>query len=146
MDVYQVFQNIVGKIKIKIIMIITDTLSNLFSSIKNGILIKKTQITQQNSKQNINVLNILVREGFIKAYKINTNNNQLIIYLKYKKNKPVLNNIKRISKPGKRLYIKNKELFHKKKGFYIISSSNGFLTDLEAKRLNIGGELVCNFY
>ena len=127
-------------------MIITDTLSNLFSSIKNGILIKKTQITQQNSKQNINVLNILVREGFIKAYKINTNNNQLIIYLKYKKNKPVLNNIKRISKPGKRLYIKNKELFHKKKGFYIISSSNGFLTDLEAKRLNIGGELVCNFY
>ena len=51
-------------------MIITDTLSNLFSKIKNGYLSKKSKITQQNSKQCINILNILVREGFIKSYKI----------------------------------------------------------------------------
>ena len=53
-------------------MIITDTLSNLFSKIKNGYLSKKSKITQQNSKQCINILNILVREGFIKSYKINS--------------------------------------------------------------------------
>jgi small subunit ribosomal protein S8 len=126
-------------------MIITDTLSNLFSTIKNGYLSKKPKVTQQNSKQSLNVLNILIREGFIKSYKI-TSKNQLSIYLKYKKNQPVFTEIKRLSKPSKRLYIKNKELYIKKKGFYIISTSNGIVTDLEAKKLNIGGELICKIF
>jgi small subunit ribosomal protein S8 len=126
-------------------MIITDTLSNLFSKIKNGYLAKKSKIVQQNSKQSINILNILVKEGFIKGYKINSKN-QLDIYLKYKKNKAVINEIKRLSKPGKRLYITNKDLYKKKTGFYIISSSNGILTDLQAKKLNVGGELICKIF
>ena len=91
-------------------MIITDTLSNLFSKIKNGYLVKKTKIIQQNTKQSKNILNILIREGLIKSYKINSKN-QLEIYLKYKKNIPVITEIKRLSKPGKRIYIKNKDLF-----------------------------------
>ncbi len=126
-------------------MIITDTLSNLFSKIKNGYLSKKSKITQQYSKQSINILNILVKEGFIKSYKINSNN-QLDIYLKYKNNKAVINEITRLSKPGKRLYIKNKDLYIKKKGFYIISTSIGILTDLQAKKLNVGGELICKIF
>nr|YP_010507963.1 ribosomal protein S8 [Phytophthora humicola]UXG56303.1 ribosomal protein S8 [Phytophthora humicola] len=126
-------------------MIITDTLSNLFSKIKNGYLAKKSKIVQQNSKQSINILNILVKEGFIKSYKINSKN-QLDIYLKYKKNKAVITEIKRLSKPGKRLYITNKDLYKKKTGFYIISSSNGILTDLQAKKLNVGGELICKIF
>jgi len=126
-------------------MIITDTLSNLFSKIKNGFLSKKTKIIQQNSKQSINVLNILVNEGFIKSYKINSKN-QIEIYLKYKKNKSVINEIKRESKPGKRLYIKNKDLYIKKQGFYILSTPLGVLTDLEAKKLNVGGELICKIF
>src|SRR6478752_6455237 len=119
-------------------MIITDTLSNLFSKIKNGYLSKKSKMTQQNSKQCINILNILVREGFIKSYKINSNN-QLDIYLKYKKNKATITEIKRLSKQGKRLYIK-------KQGFYILSTSIGILTDLQAKKLNVGGELICKIF
>nr|UQT68350.1 ribosomal protein S8 [Nothophytophthora sp.] len=126
-------------------MIITDTLSNLFSKIKNGYLAKKSKITQQKSKQSINILNILVREGFIKSYKINSKN-QLDIYLKYKKNNAVITEIKRLSKPGKRLYIKNKDLYRKKRGFYIISTSIGILTDLQAKKLNVGGELICKIF
>ena len=126
-------------------MIITDTLSNLFSKIKNGFLSKKTKIIQQNSKQSINVLNILVDEGFIKTYKINSKN-QIEIYLKYKNNKSVINGIKRESKPGKRLYIKNKDLYIKKQGFYLISTSLGILSDLEAKKLNVGGELICKIF
>ncbi|RLN96711.1 hypothetical protein BBJ28_00006878 [Nothophytophthora sp. Chile5] len=126
-------------------MIITDTLSNLFSKIKNGYLAKKSKITQQKSKQSINILNILVREGFIKSYKINSKN-QLDIYLKYRKNKAVITEIKRLSKPGKRLYIKNKDLYKKKRGFYIISTSIGILTDLQAKKLNVGGELICKIF
>nr|YP_010394494.1 ribosomal protein S8 [Phytophthora pinifolia]DAZ88541.1 TPA_asm: ribosomal protein S8 [Phytophthora pinifolia] len=126
-------------------MIITDTLSNLFSKIKNGYLAKKSKIVQQKSRQSINILNILVKEGFIKGYKINSKN-QLDIYLKYKKNKAVIMEIKRLSKPGKRLYITNKDLYKKKTGFYIISSSSGILTDLQAKKLNVGGELICKIF
>jgi len=126
-------------------MIITDTLSNLFSKIKNGYLAKKSKIVQKKSKQSINILNILVKEGFIKSYKINSKN-QLDIYLKYKKNKAVITEIKRLSKPGKRLYITNKDLYKKKTGFYIISTSTGILTDLQAKQLNVGGELICKIF
>lgn len=128
-------------------MIVTDTLSNLFSKIKNGYLSNKSKITQPKSKQSVNILNILVREGFIKSYKISlTNSNQLEIYLKYKNNQAVLTEIKRMSKPGKRLYIKNKDLYIKKKGFYILSTSTGLLTDLQAKKLNVGGELICKIF
>lgn len=121
-----------------------DNISNLFSKIKNGFLSKKTKIVQQESKQILYILNILIKEGFIKNYKI-IEKKQIIIYLKYKNNKSVIKNIKRISKPGKRIYIKNKDLY-KKKGFFIISTSYGLLTLLEAKKLNTGGELICNIY
>lgn len=126
-------------------MIITDTLSNLFSKIKNGCLVKKSKITQQKSKKCIHILNILIKEGFIKSYKINSKN-QLDIFLKYKKNKSVIKEIKQLSKPGKRLYITNKDLYKKKTGFYIISTSIGVLTDLQAKKLNVGGELICKIF
>lgn len=126
-------------------MIITDTLSNLFSKIKNGFLSKKTKIIQQKSKQSIDILNILVHEGLIKSYKIDSKN-QIKVFLKYKNNKSVIHEIKRMSKPGKRLYLKNKDLYKKKRGFYILSTSLGILTDLEAKKLNIGGEFICKIF
>lgn len=138
------FQNLVGK-HLNLIMIITDTLSNLFSKIKNGFLSKKTKIIQQKSKQSIDILNILVHEGLIKSYKIDSKN-QIKVFLKYKNNKSVIHEIKRMSKPGKRLYLKNKDLYKKKRGFYILSTSLGILTDLEAKKLNIGGEFICKIF
>lgn len=129
-------------------MIITDTLSNFFSKIKNGYLAKKYKITQYKSKQIINILNILIKEGLIKSYQISKKNKNIIyIYLKYKDNKFIINQIIRISKPSKRIYIKNKDLFKmKKRGIYIISTSYGIITDLQAKKLNLGGELICNIY
>ena len=124
---------------------ITDTLSNLFSKIKNGYLAKKSKIIHQKSVQNITILNIFLKEGFIKSYKINSKN-QLEIYLKYKKNQAVISGIKRLSKPGKRIYITNKDLYKKKSEFYIISTSIGILTHLQAKKLNVGGELICKIF
>nr|YP_008475353.1 ribosomal protein S8 [Achlya hypogyna]AGS55486.1 ribosomal protein S8 [Achlya hypogyna] len=128
-------------------MIITDTLSNFFSKIKNGFLAKKYKITQYKSKQVINILNILIKEGLIKSYQISKKKNIIYIYLKYKNNISIISQIIRISKPSKRIYIKNKDLFKKKKkGIYIISTSYGVITDLQAKKLNLGGELICNIY
>lgn len=129
-------------------MIITDTLSNFFSKIKNGYLAKKYKIKQYKSKQIIKILNILLKEGIIKSYTFSKENKNIInIFLKYKNNKPMICQIKRISKPSKRVYIKNKDLFKiNKKGFYLLSTSFGIITDLEAKKLNLGGELICNIY
>lgn len=129
-------------------MIITDTLSNFFSKIKNGYLSKKNKIIQFKSKQIINILNILIKEGLIKSYKISKKNRNIIyIYLKYKNDKSIIEQIIRISKPSRRIYIKSKDLFQiKKKGIYLISTSLGIYTILQAKRLNIGGELICNIY
>lgn len=129
-------------------MIITDTLSNFFSKIKNGYLAKKNKIIQFKSKQIINILNIFIKEGLIRSYQTSKKNKNIIyIYLKYKNEKSILQKIIRISKPSRRIYIKNKELFLiKKRGIYIISTSLGLVTLLQAKKLNIGGELVCNIY
>lgn len=126
-------------------MIITDSLSNLFSSIKNGYLSKKTKISQRNTNQNKIILNLLIREGFIKSYRISSKIN-LEIFLKYKNNKPVLTNIKRISKPGRRIYMKNKDMFIKYHQFYLLSTSQGIITNLQAKKLNLGGEVICKFF
>ena len=129
-------------------MIITDTLSNFFSKIKNGYLAKNYKITQYKSKQIIKILNIFLKEGLIKSYTISKKNQNIIyIYFKYKNNQSIINKIIRISKPSKRIYIKNKDLFKiKKRGFYILSTSYGIITDLEARKLNLGGELICNIY
>ena len=129
-------------------MIITDTLSNFFSKIKNGYLAKKKKIIQFKSKQIINILNILLKEGLIRSYKISKKNKNIIyIYFKYKNNKSILKQISRISKPSRRIYIKNKDLFTlNKKGIYILSTSFGIFTNLQAKKINIGGELICNIY
>lgn len=125
-------------------MIITDTLSNLFSKINNGYLANKSKITHQKSKQIINILTIFIKEGFIKSYKINST--QLDIYLKYRQHKPAIKELKRLSKPGRRLYITNKDLYKKKKGIYILSTSLGIITDLQAKQLNVSGELICMIF
>lgn len=129
-------------------MIITDTLSNFFSKIKNGCLAKKYKITQYKSKQIINILNVLIKEGLIKSYQISKKNKNIIyIYLKYKNNKPIIYTIIKISKPSKKVYYKNKDLFKiKKRGIYLLSTSYGIVTDLQAKKLNLGGELICNIY
>nr|YP_009327268.1 ribosomal protein S8 [Aphanomyces invadans]AOQ30672.1 ribosomal protein S8 [Aphanomyces invadans] len=129
-------------------MIITDTLSNFFSKIKNGYLAKRNKTIQYKSKQIIKILNILVKEGLIKSYTFCKKNKNIInIFYKYNNKKKIIYQIIRISKPSKRIYIKNKDLFKiKKKGLYILSTSYGIITDLEAKKLNLGGELICNIY
>lgn len=126
-------------------MIITDSLSNLFSNIKNGYLSKKTKICQRNTKQNRIVLNLLIKEGFIKSYRV-LSKIDLEIFLKYQNNKPVLTNITKISKPGRRIYLKNKDMFVKHHQFLVLSTSKGVITNYQAKQLNVGGEVICKIF
>jgi small subunit ribosomal protein S8 len=119
-------------------------IANLFSGLKNGSLINKKKIVQQYSKKSINILNILIKEGFIKNYIIKEN--KIIIFLKYKNNKSIFQNIKYIKNKEKNIYIKNKDLYKIKKNFLLISTTYGILTVIEAKKLNTGGKLICKLW
>jgi len=124
-------------------MIITSTLSNFLSNLKNHYISKKTILKERKTKQIIQMLNLLIKEGLINGF-YNFNNNYIIVLLKYNNNKGVINCIKQISKPGKRVYVKNKWLYkNSKTDIFILSTHKGLLTQNQAKQYNLGGELIC---
>ena len=121
-------------------MINPDTISNFFSNIKNGYFSKKSKIRQLKTKPILQLLNIFIQEGWIQGYQIEDPQSPwLWIYLKAQ---PPFRQIQRISKPGRRVYIQTKDLFQKTQGIYLISTSQGIMTDLEAKQKNLGGEFI----
>ena len=121
-------------------MILTSTLSNFLSNLKNHSLSNKTILKQQSTNQILQLVKLLVQEGYIKGYYLPTKN-QIIVLLSTKR---VIHKIQQISKPGKRVYIQNKWLYKNKTlDLYIISTVQGFLTQNQALQLNLGGELIC---
>lgn len=125
-----------------------DHLSAMLSSISNGYQARLTKIEVSHSKLCIGVLDALERGGYIKGYKyfIDTNLFTAVeVLLRYQENRPLISKIKRISKPGRRIYVASKNLIsvHYGLGVYVISSSKGILLSYEAKSLNVGGELLC---
>ena len=112
----------------------------MFANIQNGQTSNKKFIIQTRKKICESFLNILWDEGFILGYE--KQNNKLKIYLKYKKNKPIIKKIKSISKPGLRIYYSKYQIWkiETNKSFLIISTSQGLKTIDQCKRLNIGGE------
>lgn len=124
-------------------MILTSTLSNFISNLKNHTISKKTVLKQRKTKQIIQLVNLLVQEGFIHGYYL-AEKDILILLLKYNKDQVILNQIQQISKPGKRVYIKNNWLYKNiTPSLYIISTNQGFVTQNRALQLNLGGELIC---
>lgn len=124
-------------------MILTSTLSNFLSNLKNHYISKKTILKQQKTKQIVQIVDLLVREGLINGYYL-SEKNMITILLKYNNNNAVINQIKQISKPGKRVYIKNKWIYkNNTTALFIISTQKGFLTQNQALKLNVGGELIC---
>ena len=115
---------------------------NMFASIKNGQIAKRNFIFQQNKSACRPFLKILSNEGFILGYKIKLN--KIKILLKYKNNIPVINAIKIISKPGRRIYYSTKQIWkiNSSKYFIIFSTNKGLKSITECKKLKIGGEPV----
>lgn len=121
----------------------------MFSNIKNGQLAKKSFIYQKKKKICEKFLKILWNEGFILGYKIdNIDSNKIKIFLKYNNEKPVINSIKLITKPGRRIYYSAKQIWKldSTKNFIIFSTNQGLKTIIDCKKLKIGGEpfLVIN--
>jgi len=128
-----------------------DTISNFLVQIKNALAVKKPFVVTPYSKFNHELARILLEEKYIENFKIigKLPKKILKIELKYDKNGiPTIQEIKRISKPGRRLYLKNKQLKPVKSGYgrYIISTSSGLMTNIEAKKRNLGGEIICEIF
>jgi small subunit ribosomal protein S8 len=128
---------------------INDTISDMLTCIRNGILIKNQTVTVLATKINKNIAKILEREGFIESFQI-TNSGKLVLKLKYLNNrkKSSITNLRRLSKPGLRIYVNSKEIprILGGLGIVILSTSKGIMTDSEARYYKIGGELLCSIW
>jgi small subunit ribosomal protein S8 len=129
-------------------MALTDPIADMLTIIRNASSTKKEVVEVKNSVLSENIVSILKREGFVGNYKLMKDNRQgvLRIYLKYlKSGTPAVLGLKRVSRPGLRVYKKADELpkVYGGLGVAIISTSKGLMTDNEARDKKIGGEVLC---
>ena len=132
-------------------MTFTDPIGDMFSRIRNGQLRSLNSIEIPSSNFRRNILEILKREGYINDYFIEKNDNNKItlkITLKYYEGDPVIKEIKRISKPGRRVYSRATSIpkIQNGLGMAIISTSQGVMSDIEARKNKIGGEVICKVF
>ncbi len=127
-----------------------DTFSNMFQSILNAQAVNKNAVIVPYSKMKMAVLDILKKENFLIDFaEIKQGTKQMIkINLKYEQGKPRINKIRRISKPGRRIYIKKNQIPRVVSGFgmAIISTPQGIVSGNEAKKKGQGGELIAEVW
>ena len=128
----------------------TDSISDLITRIKNAVLARKDTVELPHSKLKEAVAGILKQEGYISDVVTSEVNGlkQLVSTLKYIGKNPVVTEVRRLSKPGRRLYAPAREI-PKSLGGYgitILSTNRGVITDSEARKMNVGGELLCQIW
>lgn len=128
-------------------MSMTDPVADMLTRIRNGQSAGKKNIKQPSSKLKVSIAKVLKAEGFITDYTTETNGShtEMTIELKYYKGVPVIEKIKKISRPGLRIY-KSKDELPKVLGglgIAIVSTSNGVMTDRAARAIGHGGEVIC---
>ena len=132
-------------------MSMTDPLGDRLTRIRNGQRARKDNISSPASKLRSNVLDVLKREGYIRNYsqhELRPGVSQIEIELKYHEGEPVIREISRVSKPGRRVYSKIKDLqrVYNGLGIAILSTPRGVLSDNEAREQNVGGEVLCQVF
>ena len=132
-------------------MSMSDTLGDMLTRIRNGQTTNKKVVDAPASRFRKNVLEVLKREGFIRNFEekeMRPGINFFEIELKYYNGKPVISEIKRVSKPGRRVYssIKNLQKTYNGLGVSILSTPRGVMSDNEARQANVGGEVLCTIY
>jgi len=132
-------------------MSMNDPLGDMLTRIRNAQLRGKSTVSSPASKLRAWVLDVLQGEGYIRGYeKKSTDNGQgeLVISLKYFEGEPVIREIKRVSKPGRRVYMGVKEIPSVRNGLglAIVSTPKGIMTDANARAANVGGEVLCTVF
>ncbi len=128
----------------------TDPIADMLTRIRNALMVQKTEVLVPFSRLKFEVAKILEKGKWIEAVeKLEENFGQLKITLKYNdKKEPAITYIKRISKPGRRVYVAKSELpiVLNNYGEAIISTSHGIMSNREARKKGVGGEIICEIY
>ena len=132
-------------------MTMSDPLGDMITRIRNGQMAGKGRVRVPKSKLRANVLNVLKDEGFITGYDVETNNaghEDIIVELKYYEGQPVIKRMKRMSKPGRRLYSGSQSMprISNGLGMVIVSTPKGVMSDHEARKQNVGGEVLVEVF
>ena len=134
---------------------VNDTISDMLTRIRNANLAHKKTVSVSKTKIHEKICEILQKEGFITNFQ--NSENEIVIHLKYQKTvsqgsgglgKPCITNLKRISKPGLRIYTNHKEIpkILGGMGIIILSTSKGLMTDRDARSYHLGGEVICSVW
>jgi small subunit ribosomal protein S8 len=120
----------------------------MLTRIRNGLMVRKTYVLVPSSKIKVAIAQILLEEGFIQGYEVTNERPQpnIRVWLKYdEKRRPIVNGLRRISRPGRRVYSGKRELpwVLSGLGIAIVSTPKGVMTDREARRTGVGGEILC---
>jgi len=132
-------------------MTMSDPLGDMLTRIRNAQRARSTKVKSPASRVRANVLEVLKREGYIRGYShvdIRPGVSELHIELKYLDGEPVIKEINRVSKPGRRVYSKIDDLpkVYNGLGIAILSTPRGVLSDIEARAANVGGEVLCRVF
>tara|TARA_Y100000816_G_scaffold288450_1_gene273026 strand:- start:615 stop:1013 length:399 start_codon:yes stop_codon:yes gene_type:complete len=132
-------------------MTIVDPIGDMFTRIRNGLMRNLKTVNIPASKFRLNILEILKSEGYINNFYIEKNDNNIKnikVDLKYYEGTPVIKEIKRISKPGRRVYSRATSIpkIQNGLGMAIISTPQGVMSDIQARKNNIGGEIICKVF
>jgi small subunit ribosomal protein S8 len=136
--------------------LINDSISDMLTRIRNASLAKKSDVNIPFTNLNFELAQILEKEGFIQSSQLSLDSNDIIIRLKYRSKKlyrgktkeSCITNLRRISKPGLRIYSNYREIprILGGTGIVIISTPNGIMTDRDARSRKLGGELLCSVW
>jgi small subunit ribosomal protein S8 len=132
-------------------MTLMDPIGDMLTRIRNGQQRLMIKVEMPSSTLRLKILEVLKTEGFISSYHIEKKENNkisLIVDLKYYEGSPVIKDIRRISKPGRRVYSRATSIprIQNGLGLAIISTNKGIMTDIEARKNNIGGEVICKVF
>jgi len=131
-------------------MMITDPISDMLTRIRNASAVRKAEVLMPNSKLKFEIAKLLKHENFITDVEVLSEGAfpQMKITLKYEGKEAAINHIERISTPGRRSYVAKDELpvILNGMGVAIISTSSGLMTNKQAKRAGVGGELICKIW
>lgn len=127
----------------------TDPISDMLARIRNAALVNKRDVLVPYSKLKAGLAQILLEEGYIdEVTEENSPIKSLRLTLKYQKGRPAIQSLKRISKPGRRYYVKQEALPRVLSGLgiAIVSTSKGLMTNKKARAAKLGGEVICEIY
>jgi small subunit ribosomal protein S8 len=130
-------------------MALSDPLGDMLTRIRNGQAAHKPAVTSPASRLRENVLEVLAREGYIRGYNREEGpQGALSIELKYHNGAPVIRQLRRVSRPGRRVYSGVKDLPHVYNGLgiAILSTPRGVMSDSEAREAHVGGEILCTVF